>query len=314
MRRSDCFGLRLCRLPLLLAGLALIGCTGPDRAAVIERYTDPQSEFLQIDGVRLHARAEGEGPAILLLHGALSSLHTWDGWAAALRPDYRVIRIDLPPFGFSAPMPDRDYRGAPMAALIDAVLDHYRVESVILVGNSLGGYYAAYYAAHYPARVTALALLGPAGYPQSPPWLLRLAALPLLGRLAELPPPRFAVRRGLRSMYGEPERLDEATVARYQRINALPENRAAMRPVARQMVEHSDRRPPWVREIGAPTLLLWGQRDRWVPPELAQHWLDDLAAGRLVVYPDAGHIAMEEIPRRSVDDLRRFLDAQPPGS
>lgn len=54
--------------------------------------------MLDVLGVRLHVRESGpkEAPAIIMLHGFGSSLHTWEDWARALEKDYRVIRLDLP--------------------------------------------------------------------------------------------------------------------------------------------------------------------------------------------------------------------------
>ena len=69
-----------------------------DRPALEARYFDGQSRYVEVDGLRLHVRDSGPtgAPAVILLHGFGSSLHTWEPWAQALAPRFRVIRVDLP--------------------------------------------------------------------------------------------------------------------------------------------------------------------------------------------------------------------------
>jgi len=71
-----------------------------------EKYLDKNSKFITVEDIKIHYRDEGIGPVLLLLHGVCSSLHTWDMWVKELGYYYRIIRIDLPGFGFSS---SRDY-------------------------------------------------------------------------------------------------------------------------------------------------------------------------------------------------------------
>ena len=283
--------------------------TDPDH--LLSRYTDERSRFIEVDGVTVHARADGEGRAILMLHGALDSLHSWEPWARHLASDYHVIRIDIPPFGLSDPMPGDDYAPENYLPIVTGVLDNYGVDNAVVVGNSLGGYFAAYYAAHEPERVRALALISPAAYPQPLPTMLRIGAMPVLGAVYEMLTPRAMVRRALRSMYGDPDRLEDEAVERRFELLRAPGNRGAARDVIRLMAERSDEEPVWIRRITQPTLLLWGEEDDWVALELAERWLQDLPDARLVTYPTVGHVAMEEIPEKSLADFRAFLSDLP---
>lgn len=303
-----CFG-TLILIATLLSGCHNLGLTDSDPDELIERHADRHSQFLDIEGATVHVRDEGEGPAIVLLHGVLASLHTWDDWTAELTGDYRVIRVDLPPFGLSEQLPNDYYHGPAMTALLHALLDQLDVESAVFAGNSLGGYYAAYFAAHAPDRVRALALISPAAYPQGLPLMLRLGAMPVVGKGFEIALPRMTVQWSLGRLYAVPDRVDDAVVDRYFDLNRAPNVRAGARDVMRQMVARSDQEPVWIRRIEQPTLLLWGKADRWVPPSQAERWQADLADSRLIVYDDASHVAMEEIPARTVADFREFLAA-----
>jgi hypothetical protein len=72
-------------------------------------YANEQSEFMELNGLSVHYRDEGQGMPVVLVHGTAASLHTWDDWTDSLKKDYRVIRMDIPAFGLTGPHPDADY-------------------------------------------------------------------------------------------------------------------------------------------------------------------------------------------------------------
>ncbi len=96
------------RLGLLLSFIWLTGCASMGIGSrsmdeLTQHYTNQQSRFVNIDGLNIHYRDEGQGPVLVLLHGVASSLHTWDGWVEQLQPHYRIIRLDLPGHGLTGP-------------------------------------------------------------------------------------------------------------------------------------------------------------------------------------------------------------------
>ena len=91
---------------LVAGGLAVTASWAPDRpvASLKARWAAAPSQFVRIGGMDVHLRDEGprEDPLpIVLVHGTSASLHTWDGWVAALKDQRRVIRVDLPGFGLT---------------------------------------------------------------------------------------------------------------------------------------------------------------------------------------------------------------------
>ncbi len=66
-----------------------------------QEFANEQSRFIEVDGLNVHYRDEGEGEPLVLLHGWSASLHTWDVWTEKLKRDFRVIRLDLPAFGLT---------------------------------------------------------------------------------------------------------------------------------------------------------------------------------------------------------------------
>jgi hypothetical protein len=96
---------------LLLAAVgALALAYAPDRPieTLLARWAPPPSAFIEVGGQRVHYRDEGprdDALPLVLIHGTSASLHTWEGWAGALRGERRVISFDLPGFGLTGPSP-----------------------------------------------------------------------------------------------------------------------------------------------------------------------------------------------------------------
>ena len=299
---------------LLVAGFVALNWA-PDRpvAALEARWAPPPSAFIELAGMRVHVRDEGvrDDPApIVLLHGTSASLHTWDGWVAALASERRVIRFDLPGFGLTGPAPDGDYRIERYVEFVTSMLDALGVEKCVLAGNSFGGSVAWQAAlALPPGRVQQLVLVDAAGYPlvsESVPIAFRIARVPLLSSLMAVTLPRRLVESSVRNVYGDPERITAALIDRYYEIALREGNRAALvqRFVQAPHGEHADR----IGGVRVPTLILWGGRDRLIPPEHGERFHRDIAGSRLVVFPELGHVPHEEDPVATVAVVREFLD------
>jgi pimeloyl-ACP methyl ester carboxylesterase len=89
----------------------------------------------------LHVRDDGpkNAPAVILLHGFGSSLHTFEPWAEALKADHRVVRLDLPGSGLSPPDTTGDYTDTRSVILILILMDQLGIDKAAVVGNSIGG-------------------------------------------------------------------------------------------------------------------------------------------------------------------------------
>ena len=269
------------------------------------------SRFIRIDGMDVHYRDEGTGPVIVLLHGTSSSLHTWDGWARELAKDYRVLRMDLPAFGLTGPSPKGDYTHGAYVDFLEHFVARVGVPQFVLAGNSLGGAIAWKYALSHPERVRALVLVDAGGYPLlggGRPVAFRVASWPVVPRLLVRLDPRPLVEDGAKKAYGDPARLRPEVLERYYELSLRPGNRQAF--VARMQTDNPDDSPR-IRALRAPTLILWGARDRLLPVDAARRFHADIAGSRLVVYPDLGHVPMEEDPQRTVAEVRRFASELP---
>ncbi|HKL62667.1 MAG TPA: alpha/beta hydrolase [Woeseiaceae bacterium] len=284
----------------------------PDRSpqSLTERYRVTGSGFPEIDGMNAHVAVEGEGPALVLLHGTGASLHTWNGWVDELARDFRIVRMDLPGFGLTGPHPDGDYSIDAYAGFLHAVADHLDLGRFHLAGNSLGGRIAWNYAAAHPERVDRLILIDASGYRmrRSPSLLFQLAALPGIGDVLAKLTPRSLYRRSLEEVYADDSLVDEELVQRYFELSLREGNREAFVQRVRSASAGARSDPAAaLGRISAPTLVQWGARDEWIPVEHGRRFAADIPDARLVVYDDLGHVPMEEAPARTARDARQFL-------
>jgi pimeloyl-ACP methyl ester carboxylesterase len=295
-------------LAVVIAGAAMVRPDIPV-GELLATYATPPSRFLELEGMRVHVRDEGQGPPLVLLHGTGASLHTWDGWVAAMKSHRRLVRLDLPGYGLTGPAPDGDYRPERYARTVAAVMDQLGIPRADIAGNSLGGRIALVLALDHPGRVRKLVLLDAGGFADTPPpALFAMARNPVGKVLLQYLTPELLVRRNLRDVYGDPDRVDEVTVRRYQDLSRRAGNRAAL--VARL----NGPAPPVLAgrlgELRLPVLIQWGAKDRWIPLAHGEGFQRAIAGAQLAIYPDAGHVPMEEIPVVTARDADAFLGSE----
>ena len=290
----------------------LIATWAPDQpvSALTARWAGPPSKFLPLSGMQVHLRDEGQlgDPVpIVLIHGTSSSLHTWDGWVAALKDSRRIIRFDLPGFALTGPSDDQDYSVEAYVRFVISVLDALNVKRVVIAGNSLGGFVAWSTAYAHPDRVERLILVDASGYqpkPTSVPLGFRIARTPILNRLMQNTLPRSVIESSVRNVYGHPDRVTADLVDRYRDMALRAGNRRAL---VRRFAQGYTGNRDHIRAIKQPTLIIWGGQDRLVPPERAQDFAHDIAGSTLAVFDDLGHVPQEEDPGRTVAAVRAFL-------
>jgi pimeloyl-ACP methyl ester carboxylesterase len=309
--------LRILGIALMLTALAVPLSRAPDRApeTLVARWAPPPSDFIDVRGQVVHVRDQGprgDPLPIVLLHGTAASLHTWEGWVAVLARTRRVITFDLPGFGLTGPFTGQyavdDYRGDTYARFVLDVMDALKLPRVVIGGNSLGGEIAWRVATLAPARFERLILVDASGYafaPDSVPLGFRIARLPLLNRIGEHLLPRALVAQSVSNVYGDPTRVTDALVDRYFELALREGNRRALGLRMQQL--EAGAQAERIKTLALPTLILWGARDRLIPPATAQRFAADIRGARLVVFDSLGHVPQEEDPARTVQAVIGFL-------
>ena len=303
-------------LGLLVAGILLFARTpDTDPAAMRAKYGGPPSRFVDIGrGLTVHVRDTGprDSPAIVLLHGSNSSLHTWQPWADRLDKSYRVIRYDQPGHGLTGPNPSHDYSAAAFVDVVDRVTRALGVDRFVLAGNSMGGGIAWHYALAHPDRVRALILVDSVGQPEpqgSAPIGFRIARIPVLRNLAATITPRKLIADSLPPAYGKPALADDAAIDRYWEMLRYPGNRMAT--IERFATAPDPATTAMLHRLTMPTLILWGAKDRLIPLASGRWLAGNIPRSRLIVYPAAGHLPMEEAADRSAADVDGFMRSLP---
>ena len=274
------------------------------------KWAPEPSQFVEVEGMQVHVRDQGprDGEVLVLLHGTSASLHTWEDWVAGLQDRYRVISLDLPGFGLTGPFPDGDYRLAHYSAFLARVLDRLEVPRASIAGNSFGGQLAWQFTVDHPERVERLVLIDASGYPRestSVPLGFRLASTPALRPIMARILPRSLIESSVRNVNGDPSKPSEALIDRYYDLARREGNRAALRARFQQGAIGVD--PTRIREIKAPTLIIWGGRDGLVAPINAERFHKDIEGSRLVMFDDLGHVPHEEDPQRTLAVTLEFL-------
>jgi len=269
------------------------------RPGTVRLMVQQQPVFVQDSGPR-------DAPVVLLLHGFGASLQAWDDWAPALEKNLRVLRIDIPGFGLSGPAVNKDYSDAADVARVIALLDQLGVQQVIMAGHSMGGRIAWNLTAAHPERVSKLVLLSPDGFPDPNAKSDKTYEVPALLGLMQYSLPQWALRMGgVTPAFADDSQLTPQMMQRYHDMMLAPGVRTALLERMRQ-TRNSD---PVARlqSITVPTLLIWGEKDAFIPVGNAQDYLKAMPQAKLVTLPGVGHVLHEEAPQASVQVVLDFL-------
>lgn len=269
------------------------------RARQAERDHPPQGSFMTVDGVRLHYIDEGEGPAVVLLHGNTVLLQDYvaSGLLKALSERHRVILFDRPGFGHSERPRDRRWTPRAQAALLRKALTQLGIERPLVVGHSLGTLVALGMALESAVDVRGLVLISGYYYPSArvdvP--LTAPAAIPVVGdalRYTVAPlAGRLFLKRAVRKMFAPAQmpptffdRIPRELLLRPSQINAAAEDAAFMIPAVSEFRK-------LYAGLQVPVTLIAGAGDKIV--DVASHSTAlhrDLPNSTLVVIPGAGHM------------------------
>lgn len=293
---------------LIVAFTLLLISLYPDntKQALENKYAQAPSRFIDINGTRVHYRDEGRGPAVVLLHGVFSSLHTWDGWVEALSANFRMVRLDLPGWGLTGKAAF-NYSITAYTDFLHDFLTAVGVEKCVLVGNSFGGMVSWNYAIQYPDQVEKLILIDAVGYPAKKPAAIKAVSIPGISFLAERITPKSILIKITRGAYGNPKNIKQDILDRYYELIFYPQSRNGHLKIADMIFR--ELRSGWqnIKKVSVPTLIMWGSKDRWVRLSAGHRFNRDIKHSTLIVYDDAGHLPMEENPVQSARDAQDFI-------
>jgi pimeloyl-ACP methyl ester carboxylesterase len=257
------------------------------------------------------APAPDDAEPALCVHGLEGSSRNWTDLIDLLRSRLACEAMDLPGFGDSPPRPDGRYTIAALAQTVIALIGKHG-KPVHLIGNSLGGAVCVKVAATRPDLIRTLTLISPA-LPDSRPRmdLLRfpVMSLPRLGtrivKQYQVLPPERRVADVITTCYGDPALFQQARFAtevteltrRDELGYAASVLVGSVRTLTAEFVRKG-RHSAWrdAARVTAPTLVIYGSRDRLVDARMAGRAAHQFADARVVVLPRTGHVAHMEHP------------------
>ena len=310
-------------LLLMIAAIPLLFEKDLPKEIVDNRYSNSSSKFLTTDkGARIHFRDEGKASstAVVLLHGAMASLHTWEPWVKILGTKYRLVTLDLPAHGLTGKVPQEALGPNSFNETIDAVVNTLGIDSFVLGGNSMGGGATWRYALNNPDRVKAMILVDSVGLSSwrresrssstdssgATPIGFYLLGQPWFRSIARYLDPGLLIEQGLMAAYNRSPVVNEALIARYYDLIMREGTRAAI--LQRGRSTRTQAPEPDLSKLAQPTLIMWGAKDSLVPVSVVRKFEQALPNTKTIIYPDLGHIPMEEDPARSGADVMEFLD------
>ena len=210
------------------------------------------------------------GEPVVLVHGLTASTDWWRSTIAALEPDHEIRIVRLP-----------GSRYLEAAVSLGEWLERESLMGATIVGHSMGGTVALFTAAEKPEAVGRLALVAPAGVFGTR--RRRSYVIPIARSVGRSPKrlalaARDVLRIGPRRLWHVATDLLGADVA------------------------------PILRNVRAPTLVVWGADDRVLPPTLGTVFCEEIPDCRLVVLERCGHVPMLEAPGALNEELLRFLE------
>lgn len=284
-----------------------------------QELADPDSQFIEVNGVTVHFKEQGQGDTtFILLHGFGASLFSWHVVMADLAQYGRVLAYDRPAFGLtSRPMPgdwtgESPYSTDANVELLAGLMDALGIEKAILVGNSAGGTVSVAFALAYPERTQALILVDPALYGgggRFSPWMLTLMRTPQMRHLGPLLVRGIAESGNdtILQAWHDPSRVTPETIAGYRKPllannwdRALYEFTIASRPsgLSEQLAD-----------LQLPVIVIAGDDDRIVPTEFSIQTAQAIPDAQLEILSDCGHVPHEECPAAFMDAVRKFLES-----
>lgn len=300
----------------LLAVLALAAITAAGVWA-IERAHPPSGRFVEVTGGRLHVRELGNpaGVPVVLLHGANGNLEDMRvALGDKLAARHRVILIDRPGHGWSdRPGGDADASAARQAVLVAEALNKIGVKRAIIVGHSFAGAVVTAFALAYPDRVAGLMLLAPVSHPWSTgiSWAYTLTATPVIGPLFArtiVLPLAFPFLDAFAGVVFAPQPMP----ANYVRDSAAalvlrPSEFIANAKDVERLLDSVTRQSPRYGEISAPTVIVTGERDTIVSPQIHSRALAaQLPNAKLLLLPGVGHAVQHVAADLIVSEIDRL--------
>lgn len=254
-----------------------------------------EESFFTVDDCRIRVRRAGTGPVLLYLHGA-NGAPVIQPFMEELAKDFDLLVPEHPGFGLSDE-PEWLENVQDLAYFYLDLLEHMGLESVHVIGSSLGGWMAMEMAVREPRRFKSLTLVGTAG--------VRVPGV-LPGDIF-LWDPETAARNTFVSQSVVERVLSMAPKTEAEQDVEL-KNRHTVARLAWQPRLYDPNLPKWLHRLAMPVKLIWGDQDKIMPLAVGQALQPRLPDARLEVFENCGHLPQVEFPREFSTSVKQFVE------
>lgn len=277
------------------------------------RQTPVTTHSVETPSGRVSFSSAGSGPPTLFVHGVMLNKHLWRHQLTGLSNLRRCIALDLLAHGDTEIAPDQDVSVTANAKMLKEVLDALKIDQVDLVGNDSGGGIAQIFAALNPERVRTLTLTNCDTHDNWPPEAFKpFVELVKAGGLRDTLNAMLADKTIFRSpgalgpAYEQPETVTDEDIETYLRplVRTEQRTRDLQRFVMAFDNKHTRVIEPQLRELRAPTLIVWGMDDVYFPVKWA-YWLAETIPGAKPPVELEG--ARIFFPEERADEFNRLL-------
>lgn len=263
---------------------------------------------LPSDSYDIHYIERGEGPRhVMLLHGFAAHSYTWrfviDHLAQA---GYHVWSMDLIGSGRSDKPPNAPYGMRLFTQQIEAFMQAKQIDKASIVGNSMGGGLALAMAVMHPKRVESLVLIDALAFPLKLPFYLVVTRT--LGKLSKPLMGRLMVKQILKQIINDQNKISEEQIEAYHFPLQTPGGKDAfIKTLQNFNPQELENLALHYKEIQVPILIIWGEKDTWIPLKYFQRLSQVFPKATTVVIPNCGHAPQEECPAEVNKALLQFL-------
>ncbi|MCC9138105.1 alpha/beta fold hydrolase [Pontibacter silvestris] len=265
----------------------------------IEEYPF-ESKYIKLDAGIMHYIDEGEGSAIVMLHGTPSWSFLFRNLIKELSKAYRCIAMDMLGFGLSEKPENFSYKPRAHAANFEQFMEHLHLKDIVLLVQDFGAPVGFAYAIKHPENVKNIVMLNSWTWSLSKHQTFSKESKYLVGPLGKFLHDRLnmSARTLVNELFGEEEKLPEAVRQHYVKALGNPDDKVSKLACARELVGISK----WYDELWAqrkqiqetPTLILWGERDKLIKIEALQKWKRFFHECYVIHFENSGHFLLED--------------------
>lgn len=265
-----------------------------------------ESHYVDTELARFHYIRAGAGSPVVLVAGGGLWGYSWRDVLPALAAEHTVYAVDLPSQGFTELRHgDFAYDLLAMSHALATFLDAVGLRRASLVGHSWGGAWSLYFAEQHSERVERLVLLDSPGLDAEKSAFTPLFTTPLVGESATNLINRSFYADSIRGTFQNDHLVTDEVIDELYAPFSRPANRAGFLSLWRNLDYRLT--DAGLDRVTAPTLVLWGGADTWLPATQADRLAERIPEAVATVIPGCGHTVHEDCPAQTIPLLTAFL-------